>query len=295
MTERSTCALLREFLLQAAADGEFASLYLTRLPTRADAGRPTAGERPTPSARPTPAVRRAAAVDASLSEPAPSPPPSTPPPIAAPPPSTPALLRDADMPDCSAYGFTPPAGDNAARLAALQAFIGPCARCPILARNRTKIVFGAGNPNAAIMFVGEAPGRDEDAQGVPFVGRAGQLLTSIIEKGMGLRREEVYIANILKCRPPNNREPQPDEVSNCTPFLNAQVSIIRPRAIVALGTYAARFLTGSHAPIGKLRGEFQQYRGAPVLPTFHPAYLLRNPHDKAKAWEDLCFARASLG
>jgi DNA polymerase len=280
MIERSTCALLRDFLLQTAADSEFASLYLTKLPARSETSTPTADERPAPSARSLPTARRAAAVDAHPSEYAPTTPAAAP---------TPALLRDADTLDCSAYGFTPPAGDNAARLAALQSFIGACARCPILARNRTNIVFGVGNPHAAIMFVGEAPGRDEDAQGIPFVGRAGQLLTNIIEKGMGLRREEVYIANILKCRPPNNREPQPDEVSNCTPFLNVQIGVIQPRVIVALGTYAARFLTGSNAPISKLRGEFQQYRGVPVLPTFHPAYLLRNytPELRRHVWDDV--------
>lgn len=185
--------------------------------------------------------------------------------------------------------FVPPPGDRATQLRALREFIGDCQRCPILVRNRTQIVFGVGNPHADIMFVGEAPGADEDAQGIPFVGRAGQLLTNIIEKGMGLRREDVYIANILKCRPPNNREPQPDEVANCTPFLHEQLAIIKPRVIVALGAYAARYLTGSTTPISKLRGTFYYYRDIPVMPTFHPAYLLRNysPENRRMVWEDM--------
>ncbi|MCX7846970.1 MAG: uracil-DNA glycosylase [bacterium] len=185
--------------------------------------------------------------------------------------------------------FVPPPGDRASQLRALRAFIGDCQRCPILARSRTQIVFGVGNPHAEIMFVGEAPGADEDAQGIPFVGRAGQLLTNIIEKGMGLRRADVYIANILKCRPPNNREPLPDEVANCTPFLHEQLAIVKPRVIVALGAYAARYLTGSSTPISKLRGTFHHYRDIPVMPTFHPAYLLRNysPENRRMVWEDM--------
>ncbi len=139
------------------------------------------------------------------------------------------------------------------------------------------------------MFVGEAPGQDEDKQGIPFVGRAGQLLMTIIEKGMGLSRDQVYIANMLKCRPPNNREPQPDEVANCTPFLNVQLEIVQPRVIVALGAYAAHFLAGVATPISRLRGTFQHYRGIPVMPTFHPAYLLRNytPEHRRNVWDDM--------
>jgi DNA polymerase len=185
--------------------------------------------------------------------------------------------------------FTPPKGTKQAQLDALRAHIGECQFCPILVRNRKKIVFGSGNVNATIMFVGEAPGQDEDEQGLPFVGRAGQLLTNIIEKGMDIPRSEVYIANILKCRPPNNRQPQPDEIENCTPFLHAQLDIIKPRVIVALGAYAAHYLTAESTPISKLRGEWREYRGIPVMPTFHPSYLLRSysPENRRLVWSDV--------
>jgi len=181
--------------------------------------------------------------------------------------------------------------DNAAALKAnsleeLRAAIGDCRRCK-LCTGRTNLVFGVGNPNADLMFVGEGPGRDEDLQGEPFVGRAGQLLTDIITKGMGMKREDVYIANVVKCRPPENRNPEPDEVAACEPFLKKQIDLIRPRIIIALGKFAVQALLQSKAPITKLRGNWHNYHGIKLMPTFHPAYLLRNPADKKLVWEDI--------
>lgn len=163
--------------------------------------------------------------------------------------------------------------------------IGDCRRCK-LCSNRKNIVFGTGNPNATLMFVGEAPGADEDSQGQPFVGRAGQLLTKMIQ-AMGFSREEVYIANIIKCRPPENRNPQPDEIASCRPFLLKQIEAIRPKIICALGTFSAQTLLETQQKISALRGKFHDYHGVKVLPTFHPAYLLRNPNEKKHVWEDL--------
>ncbi|WDT79496.1 MAG: uracil-DNA glycosylase [Candidatus Manganitrophus sp.] len=163
--------------------------------------------------------------------------------------------------------------------------IGDCRRCK-LCSTRKNIVFGTGNPHAALMFVGEAPGADEDAQGQPFVGRAGQLLTKMIE-AMGLSRETVYIANIIKCRPPENRNPQPDEIAACSPFLLKQIEAIRPKVICALGTFSAQTLLETQQKISALRGKFHDYHGVKLLPTFHPAYLLRNPNEKKTVWEDL--------
>ncbi len=171
--------------------------------------------------------------------------------------------------------------------------IGDCHRCK-LAPSRTQIVFGVGNPRANLMFVGEAPGAEEDAQGVPFVGAAGQLLTKIIE-AMGLRRHDVYIANIIKCRPPGNRNPQPDEIASCEPFLIAQLDIIAPKVICALGTFAAQTLLKTNNPISRLRGRWHAYQGIPLMPTFHPAYLLRNPGEKKVVWADVQLIMAKLG
>jgi DNA polymerase len=179
-----------------------------------------------------------------------------------------------------------PAVRDAATLEDLREVLGDCSRCK-LASGRTHIVFGVGNPNAAIMFVGEGPGEDEDRQGLPFVGRAGGLLTDIITKGMGLKREDVYIANVIKCRPPNNRNPELDEIAACEPFLRRQVALVRPRVIVALGKFAAQLLLRSRVPISKLRGTWGQFDGVPLMPTFHPAYLLRTPSDKKLVWEDV--------
>jgi len=170
--------------------------------------------------------------------------------------------------------------------------LGDCRRCR-LAGSRKKIVFGAGSSDADLMFVGEAPGADEDAQGVPFVGRAGQLLTRIIQ-AIELKREQVYIANILKCRPPENRNPLPDEVDCCQPFLLRQIQTIRPLVIVALGKYAAQTLLDCKTPISRLRGTFVDFRGIQLMPTFHPSYLLRNPSAKREVWEDMKMVRDAL-
>jgi uracil-DNA glycosylase family 4 len=184
-----------------------------------------------------------------------------------------------------------PAGDL---LIELRADIGPdCTRCKLHTLGRKQVVFGVGNPAADLMFVGEAPGADEDIQGEPFVGKAGQLLTKIIE-AIGLRREDVYIANVIKCRPPGNRNPEPDEVAQCEPFLFRQIDAIRPKVIVALGKFAAQCLLRSETPITRLRGRESIYRGAVLIPTFHPAYLLRNPSSKREVWEDMKRVRALL-
>jgi len=177
-------------------------------------------------------------------------------------------------------------GLQAESLDQLRAVIGDCQRCK-LCSGRTHIVFGVGDPQAKLMFVGEGPVRDEDLQGDPFVGRAGQLLTDIITKGMGLRREDVYICNVVKCRPPDNRNPEPDEVAACEPFLKKQIDIVRPDIIVGLGKFAVQTLLGSKVPISKLRGVWASYHGIKLMPTFHPAYLLRNPADKKLVWEDI--------
>jgi uracil-DNA glycosylase len=179
-------------------------------------------------------------------------------------------------------------------LAELRADIGEdCRRCKLCDLGRTQIVFGVGNPRAQLMFVGEAPGGDEDVQGEPFVGRAGQLLTKIIE-AIGLSRSDVYIANVIKCRPPQNRNPEPDEVATCQPFLFRQIDAIKPRVIVALGTFAAQCLLKTSDPISRMRGRFFNYRGAQLMPTFHPAFLLRSPERKRDVWEDMKKVRALL-
>ena len=178
-------------------------------------------------------------------------------------------------------------------LTAIREDLGDCTRCKLHALGRTQIVFGVGNPRAEVMFVGEAPGADEDIQGMPFVGRAGQLLTKMIQ-AMGYRREEVYIANVLKCRPPQNRNPEPDEIDRCEPFLIRQIAAIQPKVIVALGAFAARTLLRTQDPISRLRGRTYQYQGAQLIPTFHPSFLLRSPGYKREAWEDLKRALALL-
>jgi len=184
--------------------------------------------------------------------------------------------------------------DSAAGLAAIRKRLGDCRRCK-LHEGRTNIVFGVGHPRARLMFVGEAPGADEDAQGEPFVGRAGKKLDEMI-RAIGLEREQVYIANIIKCRPPRNRDPQPDEVGTCSPFLFEQIATIRPRVIVALGSPAAKTLLETSTGITRLRGVWHEYAGIPVMPTFHPAYLLRayTPENRRKVWEDLKAARERM-
>jgi uracil-DNA glycosylase family 4 len=179
-----------------------------------------------------------------------------------------------------------------AGLAVVREDLGDCQRCK-LAPLRTNLVFGVGNPDAHLVFVGEAPGADEDAQGEPFVGKAGQLLTKMIE-AMGYAREDVYICNILKCRPPGNRNPEPDEIAKCEPFLKAQLAALRPRMIVALGKFAAQCLLRDDTPISRLRGNFRSYEGIQLMPTFHPAYLLRDPTKKKEAWADLKAVNAAL-
>jgi len=179
-------------------------------------------------------------------------------------------------------------------LAAIKLEIGPdCSRCKLHTLGRKQVVFGVGNPDADLMFVGEAPGADEDLQGIPFVGRAGQLLTKIIE-AIDLKRDDVYIANVIKCRPPQNRNPEPDEVDTCEPFLFQQIDVIKPKVIVALGTFAARALLRTLDPISRLRGRVYEYRGAKLIPTFHPAYLLRNPSSKREVWDDMKLVRRLL-
>lgn len=168
-----------------------------------------------------------------------------------------------------------------------------CTRCKLCTLGRSQIVFGVGNPKARLMFVGEAPGEDEDKKGEPFVGRAGQLLTKIIE-AIGLARDQVYIANVIKCRPPNNRNPEPDEVAACEPFLFRQIDVIQPKVIVPLGKFAAQSLLRTVDPITRLRGRQFEYRGAVLIPTFHPAYLLRNPSAKREVWEDMKKVRSIL-
>ena len=174
--------------------------------------------------------------------------------------------------------------------AALEAAVRGCTKCPLHA-TRTQTVFGTGNRRAQWMFVGEAPGADEDAQGEPFVGRAGQLLNAMIA-ALGLKREAVYIANVLKCRPPHNRDPQPGEVEQCEAHLIGQIELIQPKLIVALGRHAAHSLLKTDLALARLRGQRHHYRNIPLVVTYHPAYLLRSPSDKRKAWEDLCRARA---
>ncbi|MEX0878470.1 MAG: uracil-DNA glycosylase [Thermoanaerobaculia bacterium] len=177
-------------------------------------------------------------------------------------------------------------------LPALARFLAGCPRCK-LSMSRTNIVVGQGSPKAELMFVGEAPGRDEDEQGLAFVGRAGQLLTKIIE-AIGMKREDVFIANALKCRPPNNRNPEPDEVASCRPFLEEQIRLISPKVIVTLGTFAAQALLETDEPIGRMRGRWREARGVKVMPTFHPAFLLRSPERKKDVWEDMKLVRDFL-
>jgi DNA polymerase len=171
--------------------------------------------------------------------------------------------------------------------------LGDCTRCKLHTQGRKQIVFGVGSPSADLMFVGEAPGADEDIQGIPFVGRAGQLLTKMIE-AMGFSRDDVYIANVLKCRPPGNRNPEPDEVATCEPFLFRQVASVGPKVIIALGAFAAKALLKTNDPISRLRGRVYEFHGAKLIPTFHPSFLLRSPGFKREAWDDLKKAMALL-
>ena len=182
---------------------------------------------------------------------------------------------------------------QSSELAAVREELGDCTRCK-LHKGRRNIVFGEGNPNAALVFVGEGPGKEEDEQGRPFVGAAGQLLTDIIVKGMRLNREDVYICNIVKCRPPNNRNPEPDEIMACEPFLIKQLQAIKPKIIIGLGNIAVKTLLKTKQGITSLRGTWMTYQGIPLMPTFHPAYLLRTPSDKKLVWEDIKKVLAEL-
>jgi DNA polymerase len=201
-------------------------------------------------------------------------------------------FRDLGIRDVFSRGQPALVAGSMADLGALARFVDGCQRCK-LAGSRTQIVFGQGNPSADLMFVGEAPGRDEDEQGLAFVGRAGQLLTKIIE-AIGMKREDVFICNVLRCRPPNNRNPEPDEVAACRPFLEETIRLVAPRAIVTLGTFAAQALLETDEPIGRLRGRWREARGVRVMPTFHPAFLLRSPERKKDVWEDMKVVRDFL-
>jgi uracil-DNA glycosylase len=186
-----------------------------------------------------------------------------------------------------------PDADRASALRMIREEIGDCTRCA-LHKGRNKLVFADGDANARLMFVGEGPGADEDAQGLPFVGRAGQLLNNMIS-AMGLKREEVYIANVVKCRPPGNRTPEPEEANTCSPFLFRQIDVVRPEVIVALGATAATYLLGQRQPLAGLRGRVHSFRGTKLIVTYHPAFLLRDPRQKKEAWADLQIAMRELG
>lgn len=196
-----------------------------------------------------------------------------------------------------------PTGDSTApefaerteRLRVISADVARCARCAELASSRTQTVFGSGNPTSELVFVGEGPGADEDAQGLPFVGRSGKLLTDMIEKGMGIPRDSVFICNVVRCRPPQNRNPRPDEAAACRPFLDATLDVVRPKFICCLGSIAAKNLLEVDVPIGRLRGKVHDYRGMKVVCTYHPAYLLRNPPAKKDAWADLQLLMREMG
>ena len=184
--------------------------------------------------------------------------------------------------------------DPAKALRIIREDLGDCTRCRLSKQGRKQIVFGVGNPRTDLMFIGEAPGADEDEQGEPFVGRAGQLLNNMI-KAMGLRREDIYIANIIKCRPPGNRTPERDECETCSPFLMRQIAAIQPRVIVALGAVAAKTLLAINAPMSELRGHWYEFRGTRLAVTYHPAFLLRDPRQKGEAWKDLQMVMRELG
>jgi uracil-DNA glycosylase len=214
------------------------------------------------------------------------------------PPATPAQ-ENTSIPSRKTFQAPPPIApevpstDRASALRLIREDIGDCTRCA-LHKGRNKIVFADGDANARLMFVGEGPGADEDAQGLPFVGRAGQLLDNMIA-AMGLKREEVYIANVVKCRPPQNRTPEPEEANTCSPFLFRQIDVVRPEVIVALGATAATYLLGQRQPLAGLRGRIHAFRGSKLIVTYHPAFLLRDPRQKKEAWADLQIAMRELG
>jgi DNA polymerase len=197
------------------------------------------------------------------------------------------------FPNAPAIADAVPAAERAAAMQLIREELGECTRCT-LHKGRNKLVFGDGSPTARLMFVGEGPGADEDSQGLPFVGKAGQLLNNMIA-AMGLKREEVYIANVVKCRPPGNRVPEPEEGATCSPFLFRQIDVVRPEVLVALGATAATWLLGTRQPLAGLRGRIHRVRGTKLIVTYHPAYLLRDPRQKKEAWADLQIAMRELG
>lgn len=206
------------------------------------------------------------------------------------------LLDDDSVPPATSWHTEAiPVEARPAALHVIACEVAACTRCQVLVHNRTKTVFGSGDVGAALCFVGEAPGADEDIQGLPFVGRAGQLLTDIIERGMKLKRADVYICNVLKCRPPDNRAPEPDEAENCRGYLERQLEILQPRYICCLGAWAARTLLRTSDSVGKLRGKVHHFRGAKLVCTYHPAYLLRNPAAKKQTWEDIQLLMREMG
>jgi uracil-DNA glycosylase family 4 len=213
--------------------------------------------------------------------------------------SQPPLQEESNIPPRKSITVPPevgsviPAAERAASLQLIRDDIGDCTRCA-LHKGRDKIVFGDGSPTSRLMFVGEGPGADEDASGIPFVGKAGQLLNNMIA-AMGLKREEVYIANVVKCRPPGNRTPEPEEGNTCSQFLFRQIDVIRPQVIVGLGATAATYLLGQRQPLAGLRGRVHAFRGSQLIITYHPAYLLRDPRQKKEAWADLQIAMRELG
>lgn len=252
----SIYSLVREYIQQETTNGNFKNLFISRLPSNPGKPKPVYLENYID--------QNHELMDAPTKE-------------------------NFKMPKKSNKKFIIPDGTNAEKLKALADNIDGCQLCEELASTRNKIVFGSGNPNAEVLFIGEAPGRDEDIQGLPFVGRSGKLLLDIVQKGMELGRNDVYIANILKCRPPQNRNPKSNEKTNCTPILNLQLEIIKPKVIITLGMPASQYITGKKLPMGELRGKFHDYNGIPVMPTYHPSYLLRNysKDNRLRVWEDV--------
>jgi uracil-DNA glycosylase family 4 len=246
---------------------------------------------PTPAPPTSPVT---AAADSGSVEPAAETRPLSPPKVEAPPVTPPIVAKPLPEVVLTTPVTGAASGSRADRLAALAARVAQCVRCQELASTRKQTVFGVGDPNARVMFIGEAPGADEDAQGEPFVGRAGQLLTKIII-ACGWKREDVYICNILRCRPPGNRTPLPTEAGNCREYLDGQIAVVDPDYIVCWGSCAAQNLLGMADPIGRMRGRFYQHGRAKVLCTYHPSYLLRNPEAKKPVWDDMKFLLAEMG
>lgn len=275
---------------------------IDRIPLPAISAFPTAPTPTAPTSRPAAPTSLRAAIEAAIPGPAPAPIPNAPSrPPAGPPPPIPTARPVTPPPVVGSLFEEPkldavvPAADRAGLLASMAIEVSGCDKCPELAANRTRTVFGEGSPTARLMFVGEAPGADEDRTGRPFVGRAGALLTDMITKGMGLSRDEVYIANILKSRPPENRPPEPQEIANCLPYLERQIAIIRPEFLCLLGKTAASALLETALPLGRLRGKWHRYREIPTIVTYHPSALLRNPAWKRDAWADLQILMLAMG